>query len=132
MSVDLAALGTLHAAVWPVYVGVQDVWAVEPWGYADYERAQILWENAGENLYGRTMREILVPAGEFTHLVFTHHPSSPLYCAITPLAHPFVFHEPSQIRLEQIVREDFTTLAEKPLETLARIMKWEKANGFAD
>jgi hypothetical protein len=118
---SLQAIGVFTVAVWPVYVGVQDIRAIEPWTYLDYERAQIVWETAGQKLHGRTKREILVPAGTFTHLVFTHQPASPLLCAITPLDHPFVFHEPSAISLKDIVQEDFTTRAEQPHDTLARL-----------
>lgn len=97
MSQHIEARGTFSAVVWPVYVGVQDIRGVEPWDFADYQRAQIIWEFAGEKLHGRTRTEIAVPAGEFTHLVFTHQPTSPLYCALTPLDHPYVYHEPSSI-----------------------------------
>jgi hypothetical protein len=113
--------GLLTFTVWPTHVGVTDAAGCEPWDDLDYTRAQIRWATAGDALYG-SAGPILLPAGEFTHLVFAHHPASPLLLAVTPLAHPFRFYTPgNSITLARLELADFTTRAEQPMDTLARI-----------
>lgn len=100
--------GTLTVRVWPTHVGVQSGFGVEPWQYPDYHRSQIVWDVCDGEVVGRTSKPVLVPAGEWTHLAFAHHPTTGFLMAVTPLVHPFRFYEEGEIMLHGIVEDDFS------------------------
>lgn len=98
----LFADGTLAVQVWPSYVGACEqhpllVAFCEP-DSVDYQRGQIQWGPAGDDLPRELQGQIVgraiihVPAGEYTHLAYFYGPEGP--CMAGPgfaLPHPFRF-----------------------------------------
>jgi hypothetical protein len=104
--------GTLGLTVWPTYVGVS---AGAPagglhWEPHDvyYQRGQITWALEAEQIVGRA--KIYAPAGQYTHLVYFHHPEDPQSVGSVQLPHPVVFDTPGVIDVYPITNTDLGLL----------------------
>jgi hypothetical protein len=101
----VAGIGKLGVTVWPTHAGAVDERGVEPLSHRDYQRGQIDW---GKNEQGRIVGnvKIEVPPGNWTHIVYSHHPSSPMFITAQKLSHPFNLPQGGAIRLLDITDED--------------------------
>lgn len=102
--------GTLGFIVWPTHCGAVNDRGEEPMGDPDYGRGQINWAlNEQGRLVGRT--RVNVPAGDWTHLIYTHNPTQPGYITAQKLAHPLRMSAKGTIDLMDITDDDVAVLA---------------------
>lgn len=113
MSGEIIGRGILTAVVWPTHIGVVGPDGVEPVGDPEYQRGQITWAVVDDVLEGMGLVE--TPAGEWTHVVYGHHPVQGEICNVQKFAHPFVFHEPGIITLAKITEHDIRPLDPDPV-----------------
>src|SRR5262245_32412117 len=106
--------GVLSAVVWPTYAGAFRADGVEPMNDVDYERGPITWEVSPHGLLLGRCR-ILVPAGQWCHILYTHHPLLPKVFGVQKLVHPFTLYEPGHIDLEGITQDDIQPLSPDPI-----------------
>jgi len=112
----MANEGFLRVCVWPVYAGALLVDGSEPMSSHEYQRGQITWELGPDGIIrGRT--RILVPVGEWGHIIYTHHPTHPVYSASQRLAHPLRIvgtspNDQAWIDLEGITTQDVNPMGE--------------------
>lgn len=89
----------LSAVVLPSHLGASagwDVWKFfEPVDDANYERAQILWENTPDGTIGRA--RIGLPKGVFTHLLYFQQNN---FRRATKLPQPVVFDRPGWLDVD--------------------------------
>lgn len=108
--------GTLSFVVWPTHAGAVNEYGEEPIGDPDYERGQIFW---GLNEQGRLVGhvEISVPRGtkDWTHIIYTHHPTTPGFITASKLAQPFRLPSGGTIKLLDITDEDVRPLNPEPV-----------------
>lgn len=101
--------GTLSFVIWPAYAGAVNEHGNEPISNPDYQRGQIIWGiTAQDQILGHT--RIHLPAGTWTHIVYTHHPSEPLVITASKLLHPIVLHEAGYLDITDITEEDVRPL----------------------
>ncbi len=107
----MAGDGTLTMVVWPTHVGAVNAKGEEPMSSAEYQRGQIKWSvNEQGKLVGNV--RVLVPAGEWTHVIYTHHPTTPGFITAQKLAHPLITAgSGGEIGLLDITEEDVRPLA---------------------
>ena len=108
--------GVLSMVVWPVYAGAVNEAGEEPMGERDYERGQITWAlNEQDRIVGRA--KISVPRGtkDWTHVIYTHHPTSPGFSTAQKLAHPMHLPDGGTIDLLDITDEDVRSLDPDPV-----------------
>jgi len=106
--------GTLSFVIWPAYAGAANEDGTEPVSDPDYQRGQISWKvTTQDKILGRT--RIQLPAGVWTHILYTHHPSEPLVITAAKLAHPIVLHQAGYIDLTDITEEDVCPLQWDPV-----------------
>jgi hypothetical protein len=97
--------GILSAIVWPTHVGAVNADGIEPMHDHDYRRGQIRWgRTIPGNIIGRAT--VLVPAGEWTHIVYCYHPTKPVIVQTQKLAHPLVLAAAGDITLDGIGFDD--------------------------
>jgi hypothetical protein len=102
--------GTLGVVIWPTYAGAVRADGVEPLFDIGYDRGQIGWGvNEQDRIVGHAV--ITVPAGTWTHVVYTHHPLQPRIIHVQKLAHPFRLDAPGTISLIDITDDDVRPLA---------------------
>jgi hypothetical protein len=108
--------GVLSFVVWPTHAGVCNERGEEPISDPDYERGQITWS---VNEQGRLVGEVRVrvPRGtlDWTHVLYTHHPSSPAIITAQKLAQPFRLPDGGTIQLLDITDADVAPLAPDPV-----------------
>lgn len=99
MTAEVGSDGTLAIVVWPAYVGAcqgdpstHTIW--EP-KVGDYRRGQIEWALENDIIVGRA--KILVPQGEYTHLLYFRHPTAMETVGSVQLPHPIVYMGPDNI-----------------------------------
>ena len=104
----------LSAEVWPTHVGFANgdpgrgkQASGEPVFSIDYERGQIQWTAMpGGEIVGRA--RVLVPPGEYTHMLYLHGPGSlPMMCGSRQLPQLVVFHESGFIDVDPICYGDW-------------------------
>jgi hypothetical protein len=106
--------GTLGFVVWPTHAGAVNSAGQEPMFTHDYYRGQIYWDvNEAGLIRGRAT--ILVPAGEWTWIIYCHNPYQPGYVSAQKLAHPLYLSEPGTIDLSEITEEEVNPLAPDPV-----------------
>jgi hypothetical protein len=98
--------GVLSAIVWPTYVGAVKVNGDEPMYDYYYKRGQIDWE------YNRGVIEgyarIMVPAGEWSHVIYCRNQFEPGFIIAAKLEHPIMLKTPDFIDLFGISESDVT------------------------
>jgi hypothetical protein len=107
---DSGGVGQIRATFWPTHVGLYSAELGEPWQHPGYARRQIIWDTTGPQIVGRA-EPILVPPGDYTHLVLSHHPTSPIIMAMSQFAHPLHLDVAGDIRLDHITESDFAPAA---------------------
>jgi hypothetical protein len=103
--------GTLSFVVWPTHAGAVNERGEEPMGDRDYERGQIFWSlNEQGRLVGHV--RISVPSGplDWTHIIYTHHPTKPGFITAQKLGQPFRLPDGGSIDLIDITDEDVKPL----------------------
>lgn len=106
LATPLVCDGIFSATVWPTHIGALTIDGNEPISNPDYQRGQIAWRVADNGMvvgYG----EAAVPAGEWSHVIFCHHPSAPSFVSVLKLAHPLRLQRPGVVRLDQISESDW-------------------------
>ena len=81
--------GILSFTVWPTHAGAVNERGEELMGHPDYDRGQIHWNlNEQGTLVGHV--HIKVPPGhlDWTHIIYTHHPTNPGCVTAQKLAQP--------------------------------------------
>lgn len=104
MELTTPGVGILSATIWPTYLGAVKDDGSEPISSPDYQRGILFWDVEAGVLLGHG--RILVPAGEWTHIIYCHHPSLPTFVASQRLAHPIVLDAPGDIAMERITEAD--------------------------
>jgi hypothetical protein len=108
VSLQAGGIGVMTATIWPTHIGVLNVMGHEPWGFTPYKREQIYWELLDGILTGHIKTKIQVPAGEYSAMIFSHHPTSGLLVGLPKRwEHPLRFTDEGEIDIHGIVREDF-------------------------
>jgi hypothetical protein len=118
--------GELAFTVWPAYLGLVNAnlgtppFSVsEPSNDPVYKRGQIYWEYRSvdglpDRILGRA--RIIVPAGEYTHFAFFHHPTDMRVAGLRKLDHPIRYYEEENaVDVDPIYNEDLQ------LNTMERI-----------
>lgn len=103
--------GTLAFTVWPTHAGAVNERGEEPMGSPLYERGQIGWSlNEQGRIVGHV--RISVPPGtkDWTHIIYTHHPSQPGFITASKLAQPFRLPDGGTIELIDITDVDVQPL----------------------
>jgi len=109
--------GTFGGIIWPTHLGAAVAHpgvgprpANEPTGDPDYGRGQIEWMLESDGPYrgqivGRA--SVRVPAGRYTHLVFTYGPADlPLLAGATQFEHPLVYERAGVMDVYPIQNQD--------------------------
>lgn len=107
----MSGVGKLSFTVWPTHAGAVNERGEEPMGDHDYERGQIFWSvNEQGRLVGHVT--ISVPRGtlDWTHIVYTHHPTKPGFIAASKLAQAFRLPDGGVIDLIDITDADVQPL----------------------
>ena len=109
--VSAFADGVLSFVVWPTHAGAVNALGQEPMGHADYSRGQIAWSVNEQGVLVGTVR-ICVPPGlqDWTHVIYTHTPTSPEFITAQKLAHPFHLPGGGTIDLIDITEQDVQPL----------------------
>jgi hypothetical protein len=113
MSEELPKLadGELIAVVWPAYAGAVNDYGQEPMGDPDYDRGQIIWEmNEQGRICGRAKINIPRGARDWTHIIYAHHPTKPVFSTSQKLSHPFHLPDGGTIDLIDITDDDVRPL----------------------
>jgi hypothetical protein len=108
--------GVLSMVVWPTYAGAVNERGEEPMGDPDYERGQIFWAlNEQGRLVGHC--RINVPRGalDWTHIIYTPHPTHPGFIAAQKLGQPFRLPDGGAIDMIDITDADVSVLNPDPV-----------------
>lgn len=106
--------GVLAFVVWPTHAGAVNWRGEEPMFQPEYCRGQISWDMGDDGkLRGRA--HIEVPAGEWTHIIYSHDPYKPGFVTAQKLAHPLVLDEAGCIDLTEITEDEIKPLAPDPV-----------------
>lgn len=106
--------GVLRAVVWPTHAGACNEFGEEPISDPDYQRGQLSWglDESGA-LTGHC--RILVPAGRWCFVVYSHHPARPVIISAQKLSIPFDLPQASWIDLDGITEADVRPTAPDPV-----------------
>ena len=99
--------GVLTMVVWPTHAGAVNERGEEPMSDPDYQRGQITWElNEQGRIVGRV--KINIPRGmlDWTHVIYTHHPTTPTFIVAQKLAQPMRLPDGGTIDLLDITDDD--------------------------
>lgn len=107
MDIPFSSLdGVLSAIVWPTYVGAVRSNGEEPMSDPDYKRGSIKWRTEGDLIVGSTT--ILVPAGDWSWLIYCYNDFKPNFISSQKLAHTLhVADQGGSITIERITPDDF-------------------------
>jgi hypothetical protein len=106
--------GVLSFVVWPTYAGAVQDNGEEPMFGLDYQRGPITWALNDEGKM-RGSATILVPAGEWSWIIYCHNQFRPGFVTTRKLAHPLVLSEAGTIDLRDITEEEVKPLAPDPV-----------------
>lgn len=94
--------------VWPTYAGLARADGSEIMSDPDYSRGQIHWETIGDTITGHAA--VMVPDGEYTHIIYTHHPTEAKILSAQKLKHPVLAKAlrgyPMTVNLTRITMDD--------------------------
>jgi len=110
-----SARGAFGVVVWPAYIGVVTSAGVEPEFGWDYNRGQIRWSVCDGEVIGEASVEVPGSVLDYTHVIYTHHPTKMPYWTVQKFSHPFHLPQGGTIRLSRITERDVTPLRPDPV-----------------